>query len=259
MELKYINYRDEAGIAWAQFNRPKKLNALNPDVFRDLEAVVAKCEEDDTIRVLILTGSEKAFVAGADIDVMAKGDIGVAHEITDQTMRVQGRLADLPKPTIAAVSGYALGGGCEVALCCDFRIAADNAVFGFPEINLGIIPGGGGTQRLPRLVGFTWTPELILLGELIKAEKAERIGLVNKVVPFDRLEVEAKALAEKLMQRPAVALRAAKTAMRKGMNASLHEGLQIEQGMFCMLFGTKDQKEGMAAFLEKRKPAFEGK
>lgn len=259
MDLKYMNYKSEGGIAWAQFNRPKKLNALNPDVFRDLEAIVEKCEDDDTIRVLVLTGSEKAFIAGADIGAMAKGDIGVAYEMTDQTMRVQGRLADLPKPTIAAISGYALGGGCEVALCCDFRIAADNAVLGFPEINLGIIPGGGGTQRLPRLIGFTWSPELILLGETIKAEMAERIGLVNKIVPQDQLEAEAKALAEKLMQRPAVALRAAKTAMRKGMNASLDEGLQIEQGVFCMLFGTKDQKEGMAAFLEKRKPKFEGK
>ena len=259
MDLKYMNYKCEEGIAWAQFNRPKKLNALNPDVFRDLEAVMEKCEEDDPIRVLVLTGSEKAFIAGADIGAMAKGDIGVAYEMTDQTMRVQGRLADLPKPTIAAISGYALGGGCEVALCCDFRIAADNAVLGFPEINLGIIPGGGGTQRLPRLVGFTWAPELILLGETIKAEMAERIGLVNKIVPQDQLEAEAKALAEKLMQRPAVALRAAKTAMRKGMNASLDEGLQIEQGVFCMLFGTKDQKEGMAAFLEKQKPKFEGR
>jgi len=259
MDLKYIKYKCEGGIAWAQFNRPEKLNALNPDVFRDLEAVLAKCEEDDTIRVLVLTGNEKAFIAGADIGAMAKGGIGVAYEMTDQTMRVQGRLADLPKPTIAAISGYALGGGCEVALCCDFRIAADNAVLGFPEINLGIIPGGGGTQRLPRLIGFTWAPELILLGETIKAELAERIGLVNKIVPQDQLEAEATALAEKLKQRPAVALRAAKTAMRKGMNASLDEGLHIEQGVFCMLFGTKDKKEGMAAFLEKRKPKFEGK
>jgi enoyl-CoA hydratase/carnithine racemase len=259
MDLKYMNYRDEGGIAWAQFNRPEKLNALNPGVVRDLEAVVARCEEDDAVRVLVLTGSEKAFVAGADIGAMAEGGIGIAYQMTDQTMRVQERLADLPKPTIAAISGYALGGGCEVALCCDFRIAAENAVLGFPEINLGIIPGGGGTQRLPRLVGFTWAPELILLGETIKADKAERIGLVNKVVPLDSLETEAKALAEKLMQRPAVAIRAAKTAMRKGMNTSLKEGLQIEQGVFCMLFGTKDKKEGMAAFLEKRKPVFEGK
>lgn len=259
MDLKYINFKCEGGIAWAQFNRPKKLNALNPDVLRDLEAVVGRCEEDETIRVLILTGSEKAFVAGADIGAMAEGDIGVAYETTDQTMRVQGRLADLPKPTIAAISGYALGGGCEVALCCDFRLAADNAVLGLPEITLGIIPGGGGTQRLPRLVGLSSALELILLGETIKAEKAEQIGLVHKVVSADQLESEAKTLAEKLMQRPAVAVRAAKTSILKGINASLDEGLKIEQGLFCMLFGTKDQKEGMAAFLEKRKPKFEGR
>ena len=174
-------------------------------------------------------------------------------------MRVQGRLADLPKPTIAAVSGYALGGGCEVSLCCDFRIVADNAVFGLPEITLGIIPGGGGTQRLPRLVGPGVAAELLFLGEMIKADRAQQIGLVNRVVPLDDLENEVKIFAAKLMERPAMALRAAKTAMRKGMSASLGEGLQIEQDLFCMLFGTEDQKEGMAAFIEKRKPVFKGK
>ena len=259
MDLKYINFRSEDGIGWAQFNRPEKLNALNDDVLKDLEAIVASCQADDAVRVLVLTGHEKAFVAGADIGDMATGDIRFACELTDQTIRVQERLADLPKPTIAAISGYALGGGCEVALCCDFRIAADNAVFGLPEITLGVIPGGGGTQRLPRLVGIAAAAELILLGEMIKADKAERIGLVNKVVPFDQLEDEVKALAAKLMQKPSLALRAAKTAMRKGLNASLKEGLQIEQDLFCMLFGTEDQKEGMAAFMEKRKPTFKGR
>jgi enoyl-CoA hydratase len=174
-------------------------------------------------------------------------------------MRVQERIADLPKPTIAAISGYALGGGCELALCCDFRIAADNAVLGQPEITLGIIPGGGGTQRLPRLVGLGAATELIFTGEMIKADRAERIGLVSKVVPLDQLEPEAEALASKLMERPALALRAAKTALRKGLSTSLKEGLQIEQDLFSMLFGTEDQKEGMAAFLEKRKPIFKGK
>jgi enoyl-CoA hydratase len=259
MDLKYMNFRSQDGIGWAQFNRPEKLNALNDDVLKDLEAIVAACEADDAIRVLVLTGHEKAFVAGADIGDMATGDIRFACELTDQTIRVQERLADLPKPTIAAISGYALGGGCEISLCCDFRIAADNAVFGLPEITLGVIPGGGGTQRLPRLVGIAAAAELILLGEMIKADKAESLGLVNKVVPFDQLEEEVKALAAKLMQRPSLALRAAKTAMRKGFNVSLKEGLQIEQDLFCMLFGTKDQKEGMAAFMEKRKPAFKGR
>lgn len=259
MDYKYMKFEIQDGIAWARFNRPEKLNALNQEVLTDLEAIVALCEQDDSVRVLVLTGNEKAFVAGADIGDMAKGDIGVAYEQTDQTMRVQERLADLPKPTIAAISGYALGGGCEVALCCDFRIAADNAMLGLPEIGLGIIPGGGGTQRLPRLVGLSSAAELIMLGGMIKAEKAESIGLVNKVVPAGDLEEEVKNFAEKLMEKSSVALRAAKTAMRKGLNCSLKDGLQIEQDLFAMLFGTEDQKEGMAAFIEKRKPVFKGK
>jgi enoyl-CoA hydratase/carnithine racemase len=174
-------------------------------------------------------------------------------------MRVQEHLADLPIPTIAAISGYALGAGCEVALCCDFRIAADNAVFGFPEITLGIIPGGGGTQRLPRLVNLGAAARMLLIGERIKSEEAEKINLVDKVVPLADLEPEAKRLALTLSQRPALALRAAKTAMRRGLTLPLKEGLQMEQSLFCMLFGTDDQKEGMAAFMEKRKPAFKGK
>jgi len=259
MELKYVRFEKKDGIGWIQFNRPEKLNALNSDVLRDLETVITHCEQDNDIRVLVLRGNEKAFAAGADIENMSRGDIKLAYELTDLTLRTQERLADLPKPTIAAISGYALGGGCEVALCCDFRIAADNAVLGQPEITLGIIPGGGGTQRLTRLVGVGAAVELIFLGGMIKAERAKQIGLVNKVVPLDRLESEANSLASKLMERPAMALRAAKTAMRKGLSTSLKEGLQIEQDLFCMLFGTYDQKEGMAAFMEKRKPVFKGK
>lgn len=259
MELKYIVFKKRDGIGWIQFNRPERLNAINPEVLADLETAVVNCEEDDSIRVVVFMGSDKAFVAGADIEHMAKGDIKSAYKLTDLTMRVQERIADMPKPTIAAISGYALGGGCELALCCDFRIAADNAVLGQPEITLGIIPGGGGTQRLPRLVGLGAATELIFTGEMIKADRAERIGLVSKVVPLDQLEPEAEALASKLMERPALALRAAKTALRKGLSTSLKEGLQIEQDLFSMLFGTEDQKEGMAAFLEKRKPIFKGK
>ena len=259
MDLKYINFRKRDGISWVQFNRPEKLNALNPDVLRDLEQAVATCEEDDAIRVVVLHGNEKAFVAGADIENMAKGNIRYAYELTDLTMRVQERLADLPKPTIAAISGYALGAGCELCLCCDFRIAADNAVLGQPEITLGIIPGGGGTQRLPRLVNLGAAAKMIMMGEMIKSEEAYRIGLVDKVVHLGDLEEEARKLATRLMEMPFMALRACKTAMRKGLSASLKEGLQIEQDLFCMLFGTKDKKEGMAAFMEKRKPVFKGK
>ena len=259
MDLKYINFKSEEGIAWVQFNRPEKLNALNPAVLRDLESAVAWCEEDDTLRVVVLIGNDKAFIAGTDIGEMLKADIKMVYQLADQIMRVQERLADLPKPTIAAISGYALGGGCEIALCCDFRIAAENAILGLPEITLGIIPGAGGTQRLPRLIGIKSATELIFTGESIKADKAEKIGLVSKVVPFDQLKTEVETIASKLIRRPALALRAAKTAIRKGYNTSLKEGLQIEQDLFCMLFGTEDQKEGMAAFLEKRKAAFKGR
>ncbi|MCP4647916.1 MAG: enoyl-CoA hydratase [bacterium] len=259
MELEYINFKNEDGIAWIQFNRPKKLNALNPAVIDDLEQAIAACEEDESIRVVVLKGSEKAFVAGADIEHMSKGNVNLALALNSQTMRVQSRLNNLPQPTVAAISGYALGGGCEVALCCDFRIAADNAVLGLPEITLGIIPGGGGTQRLPRLIGTGAAAKLIMLGEMIKADEAEKIGLVDRIVPLAEMDDEIKAFAAKLMERPAVALRAAKVSMRKGIETSLEEGLQIEQGQFALLFGTEDQKEGMGAFLEKRKPAYKGK
>jgi len=259
MELKNIVFEQRGGIGWIQFSRPEKLNAIDPEVLRDLEKTVAACEEDDTIRVAVLKGSDKAFVAGADIENMAKGDIKSAYELTDLTMRVQEKIADFPKPTIAAISGYALGAGCEIALCCDFRIAAENAVLGQPEIGLGIIPGGGGTQRLARLVGLGPATDLIFTGEMIKADRAERIGLVSKMVPLDQLEAAAEALASKLMERPALALRAAKRAIRGGLNVSLKEGLRIEQELFCMLFETEDQKEGMSAFLEKRKPNYKGR
>ncbi|MCF8085037.1 MAG: enoyl-CoA hydratase [Deltaproteobacteria bacterium] len=259
MDLKCVNFRKEDGVAWIQFNRPDKLNALNPDVLKDLETAIVCCEEDDAVRVVVIMGHEKAFVVGGDIHDMSKGDINFAYDLSDLVLRVQERLSDLPKPTIAAISGYALGGGLELALCCDLRISAENAVFGLPEITLGIIPGGGGTQRLPRLVGICPATELIFLGEMIKAERAKEIGLVNKVVPFGSLKDEVQAYASKLMERPALALRAAKIAMRRGLGIPLKEGLQIEQNLFCMLFGTEDQKEGMSAFLEKRKAVYTGK
>jgi enoyl-CoA hydratase/carnithine racemase len=259
MDLQYILFSSEDGIGRIQFNRPDKLNAVNSDVLMDLEKALDQCHDDEDIRVVILTGNEKAFVAGADVKDMSTGDIRFAYSLTELTLRVQEKLADLPKPTIAAVAGYALGAGCELALCCDFRIAADNAVLGLPEITLGIIPGGGGTQRLPRLVGLSAAAEMILLGKSVKADRAENMGLVNRVVPLDSLEKETREFADKLIKMPAIALRAAKTAMRKGLGLSLKDGLQMEQDLFCMLFGTEDQKEGMAAFMEKRKPVFTGK
>jgi enoyl-CoA hydratase len=259
MTLKYIQQDVKEGVAWIRFNRPEKLNAVNADVLKELETALMACENDEKIRVVVLTGNEKAFVAGADVGAMADKGIADAYRLTDLTLQVQERLADLPKPTIAAIAGFALGAGCEIALCCDFRIAADNAVLGLPEITLGIIPGGGGTQRLPRLVNPSVAARMILLGELVKAPQAAQIGLVNTVVETAKLAEEAGALAQRLAKMPAMAVRAAKTAMHKGLNVSLKDGLQIEQDLFCLLFGTQDQKEGMAAFLEKRKPAFAGR
>ncbi|MBI9076594.1 MAG: enoyl-CoA hydratase [Desulfatibacillum sp.] len=258
MDLKYVLFSKEDGIAWIRLNRPDKLNALNHEVFGEIGEAVAKCAADDEVRVVVLTGSDRVFAAGADIEHMSKGQIADAFTLTDASTRTQESLADLPKPTIAAISGYALGGGLELALCCDFRIASENAVVGLPEINLGIIPGGGGTQRLPRLINYSMAAEMIMTGGMVKAERAERLGILNRVVPQDQLETEVKKLAGKLMSKSSIALRAAKTAMRKGLNVSLKDGLQIEQDLFCMLFGTEDQKEGMAAFLEKRKASFKG-
>ncbi|MGO9016731.1 MAG: enoyl-CoA hydratase/isomerase family protein [Syntrophobacteraceae bacterium] len=259
MSTEYIKLREEAGLCWIRFDRPEKLNAVNSDVLRELERAVICCEENEEVKVVIVTGNEKAFVAGADVGDMSTFGIKGAIELTDLTMRVQERLADLPKPTIASIAGFALGAGCEIALCCDFRIAADNAVLGQPEIKLGIIPGGGGTQRLPRLSNSSVAARMILLGENIKAPEAANIGLVDKVVALDQLESETISLATKLKSMPPLAVRAARTAIRQGLNTSLKDGLEIEKALFCSLFGTHDQKEGMTAFLEKRKPSFLGK
>jgi enoyl-CoA hydratase/carnithine racemase len=258
MNLNHSIFEIREGIAWLRFDRPKQLNALNPLVFEDIATVVDHVESDRSVTALVIAGNERAFAAGADIKHMASGDIPLSTELTDVSNLAQQRLAELSKPSIAAISGYALGGGCEVALCCDFRLAAENAIFGLPEIKLGIIPGGGGTQRLPRLIGLGAAVKMIMTGETIDAHEALASGLVHAVVPVDRLENEAEALAIRLSQRPAIALRAAKTAIYGGMNMALTDGLRLEQSLFCMLFGTEDQKEGMSAFIEKRKPNFTG-
>ena len=259
MEYQTIRFETKDEMAWIQFNRPEKLNAMNSQLLTELEQALIACEENQKVRSIILTGNEKAFIAGADIGPYAKADVSEAHRLGTFTMNVQERLADIPKPTIAAISGFALGGGLEIALCCDFRLAADNAVLGLPEITLGIIPGGGGTQRLPRLVGLGMATEMLLLGTTVRADKALSIGLVTGVFPQEQLISEAENLAKRLAKMPAIAVKACKTAMRAGLSTGLKEGLRIELTAFSMLFGTLDQKEGMAAFLERRRPAFVGK
>ena len=259
MEYQTIIFSVDHRTAWIRFNRPDKLNAMNKEFYADLEQALMECEKNDEVRTIILTGNEKAFIAGADIGIWAGADVDTSGKTAEFIMKVQERLADIVKPTIAAIAGFALGGGLEIALCCDFRLAAENAVLGLPEITLGIIPGGGGTQRLPRLIGLGPATGMLMLGTRIKANKALSIGLVDDVVSLDQLEAKAEALAQRLAAMPAVALKACKTSMRAGLSTGLKEGLKLEQTAFTMLFGTLDQKEGMAAFLEKRKPKFLGK
>jgi len=239
-------------------NRPKAMNALNGEIVREIGAALDDFEEDDGIGCIVLTGSEKAFAAGADIKEMADKtymDVYLADFITNGWERV----TTCRKPIIAAVAGYALGGGCEVAMMCDFIIAADTARFGQPEITLGIIPGAGGTQRLTRFVGKSKAMEMVLTGRMMGAEEAERAGLVSRVVPaVDLLEEAvktAKAIAD--LSRPAVMI--AKESVNRAYETTLREGVLFERRSFHALFATEDQKEGMAAFAEKRQPKWKNR
>jgi enoyl-CoA hydratase len=256
--MSYANLIVEKGrIATVTINRPKVLNALNKDTLAEIKAAFDDLAADPEVKVIILTGSgEKAFVAGADISFMQPMNALEAYEFgafaQDAFMSIEGN----PKPVIAAINGYALGGGNEIAMACDLRIAADTAKFGQPEINLGIIPGFAGTQRLSRLVGKTKAKELIYTGDMIDAEEAYRIGLVNKVVPLADLMAEARKMAEKIASKGAIALKVAKSAIDTGLETDFRTGQQIEAQLFGVCFATEDQKEGMSAFLEKRKAEF---
>lgn len=260
MEYKDIIFNVEEEIATITFNRPKVLNALNFEVLTELLDAVTICEKDENIKALILTGAgDKAFVAGADISRMQNStsvEMVSVMELGHRTFRL---IETMPKPSIAAVNGFALGGGTELAMSCDIRFASEKAIFGQPEILIGVIPGWGGTQRLPRLVGMGIAKEMILCGGQINAQRAYEIGLVNKIYPPENLMEEAKKFAMKLTKLPPFAMKMAKDAMNYGYDLSLDNANKLEIGCIIQCFSTQDQKEGMKAFLEKRKPNFIGK
>jgi enoyl-CoA hydratase len=249
----------EEGIAVVTINNPP-MNALTTAVREQLLAVVQELrEKQDEVKVVILTGTGKAFVAGADIKSFPDLTPETAKARLKTTRPLYQQMEDFVRPVICAINGYCLGGGLELAMSCDIRIASRAAQFGQPEINLGIIPGGGGTQRLPRLVGAGLAKELIYTGQFISAEKAEAIGLVNRVVEPEALMAEAKQMALLIAAKPVLAVRAAKEAINHGLNMTLHEGLDLESFHWSYLCGTEDQKEGARAFIEKRKPKFVGR
>ncbi|MEM4587792.1 MAG: enoyl-CoA hydratase-related protein [Candidatus Jordarchaeales archaeon] len=258
MSYKNIILRKEGRIARIILNRPDKLNALNPELIEELGKAIEEVKSDKDIRVLVITGSGKAFSAGADVGAMVEATPLQAKEASLRGHKVFRMLEELDIPVIAAINGYALGGGCELALACDIRIASEKAWLGQPEINLGIIPGWGGCLRLPKLVGAAKAMELILTGDRISAQEALQIGLVNKVVPEDKLEEAVKELADKLANKPPIAVKLAKKVIRKGLECSLDAGIETENSAFSLCFATQDQKEGMRAFLEKRQPQFKG-
>ena len=244
----------ENGIAVLTINRPKALNALNSETLAELEVCLAEIEGRDAIKVLILTGSgEKAFVAGADISEMVNATPAEGRAMGLLARKAFGMLENMPQVTIAAVNGYALGGGCEISMACDIRVAAENAKFAQPECGLGILPGFGGTQRLARLVGKGRAKELIFTCDQIDAQEAHRIGLANKVVPQAELLDTCKAMAGRIMKNAPYAISLAKQAINSGSDTDLDNGLKLEANLFGLSFSTDDKKEGMTAFLEKRK------
>ena len=255
--LVLVERDPERRVALVRLNRPKQLNALNGPTMDALCDALEKLDRDDAVRVVVVTGSDRAFAAGADIAEMA-GASPVDMLVTNRIAQWD-RVRRISKPVIAAVAGWCLGGGCELAMALDLIVAADSARFGQPEIKIGVMPGAGGTQRLPRAIGKSKAMEMILTGEPITAAEAERIGLVSRVVPDELLVEDALSLAAEIARRAPLALRMAKESVNAAYELSLTDGLAHERRLFYLLFASEDQKEGMAAFLEKREPDFKGR
>ena len=263
MEFKNIIYEKdkEKGIVKLTINRPEVRNALNTATRQDIRNAIEEIEKDGDVRVVIITGAgEKAFISGADITAF-KDATPIMMEESASTLGQQllSDIENLSVPVIAMINGFCLGGGQELAMCCDIRIASENAKFGQPEVNVGIFPGAGGTQRLPRLIGWGKAKELIYTGRIIDATEAERIGLVDKVVPLEKLEEEVNQLAETIASKSPLIIKLAKKAINKGMYTDLAAGLAYEKANFALCFATEDHTEGVTAFLEKRKPEFKGR
>ena len=260
MELKNVLLEKEGNVAIVTMNRPKALNALNSETLKELDKVIETLEKDNEIYAVVLTGAgEKAFVAGADISEMKDLNEEQGKEFGLLGNKVFRRLENLDKPVIAAINGFALGGGCELAMACDIRIASVKAKFGQPEAGLGITPGFGGTQRLPRIVGLGKAKELIYTCDIIKADEALRIGLVNRVVEVETLLDEAKTMAKKIAINAPIAVKLCKDAINRGMQVNIDDAIVIEASDFGKCFSTEDQKEGMTAFVERREKNFQNK
>ncbi len=259
MNFTYILVNEQVAehTALIQLNRPKELNALNLELMGEIRDALKALDENEKVRVIIITGNERAFAAGADIKQMSgKGAIDMLR--IDQ-FSTWDQIKKTKKPIIAAVSGFALGGGCELVMHCDCVVASETAQFGQPEIKIGVMPGAGGTQRLPRAVGKALAMEMVLTGEFISAERALQAGLINKIVPVELLMDETLKMAQKMARNSPLALQMAKESVLKSFESSLSEGLSFERKNFYMLFATEDQKEGMAAFVDKREATFKGK
>jgi enoyl-CoA hydratase len=252
-----ITERPAEGVGLIRINRPEARNALNLEVRKLIGQYLTEMTDDDSVRCIVLTGNDKAFAAGADIKEMANAS--TIDMLLRGTQKMWRTIYACPKPVIAAVSGFALGGGCELAMTCDIIIAGESAKFGQPEVKIGIIPGGGGTQRLPRTVGKYKAMRYVLTGDLFGAKEADAMGLVSEVVPDAEVEKRAIAMAAQIAELAPLAIQQTKESVIRGMDASLETGLTLETRTLQMLFASKDQKEGMAAFIEKRKPKFEGR